>query len=661
VETLLKELKSSVHGKLNISLHGAYHLSLGERELALSGLVSKKLLAVLACQKGKSVSRSSLSALFWEDSSETQARQNLRQLLYQLRGQLGDWDGLSVEREFLSLDKAKVVSDIELLMAKLSSGTVSDSLLCIDNFSDGLFEWFGDTGELLSSWVELARRDISQRLCAELERIMNLGNEGQSVRAAQALQKIDSVDESSAQFLLRHYASMGNTGRALKIYQQLWEQLDVDYGMEPSAVTTNLIAEIKSGTYDSMKRESHGTVDVYSSKKITVDILSCEVPSAGSELICVSTAFRGALLDSLHRFREFQVVDCSKVTSGSEYQLASRIVSLNECMNLSLTLLQTQTGVVLWTESFENIKNAWWLSQAETAGAIAAACSHTLSKSHLQSINSRSVQARALDEWLSGQQNLFMFRPDRFDTASKCFERAVALDSSFSRAYSSLSQLINSRHMSCPGEILDRSMLKQSKRYAIQAITLDPFDSLAQLCSAWASCLLEEYDQASYCFDTALSCNPDDPWTEISVALGKIFVGDSLSAEELAAKSIVKIWARTPVYWAYHCTIRFLQSDYSGAVRAAENADGAILNIHGWHAAALWRMNRREEAMEQWIYLNRLVAQARAPEKPMDRKAICTWFCNGFPIRSNAVRQQLKDTITEVSEAHAKLQIGCNV
>ena len=660
---LLSAPNSSVRSRLKISLHGAYQLSLAEKELVVSRHTSKKLLAVLIHQKGKLVSRSSLSALFWEESSESQARQNLRQLVYQLRGQLGDWKGLEVERESLSIGKSTVISDIELIMVKLSNGTVPDSLLCTEGYVEGLFEWFGESGKLLTSWVEQAKRHFTQQLYAELERIMDSGNERQSVRAARALQNIDSVDESSVQFLLRYYASIGNTGRALKIYQKLWEQLDVEFGMEPSAITTNLIAEIKSGDYVTREEQSStaASVDVSASKNLTVDMLPCEVPSASSELICVSTAFRGTLLNSLVRFREFQVVDCSTVPSGSDYQLASRFVEQNASVNLSLTLRQAQTGVVLWTGCFENIKKVWWQSQADTAGAIAAVCSQTLSKSYLQSISSRSVQVGALEEWLNGQQNLFMFRPDRYERARLCFERAITLDPNFSRAYSSLSQLINSRHMSCPGEVTDRPMLEQSKHYAIQAITLDPFDSLAQLCRAWSSLMLKEYDQAHYCFDVALSCNPDDPWTEVSVALGKMFLGDSRSADKLAAKSIVKIWARTPVYWAYHCTIRFLHSDYSGAVRAAENSDGVILNIHGWHAAALWRLNRHEEAINEWERLVRRVSQVWVSASPVDRKAICTWFCNGFPIRSNTMQRHLKDTVTQLSTAHAKLHVSCDI
>ena len=208
--------------------------------------------------------------------------------------------------------------------------------------------------------------------------------------------------------------------------------------------------------------------------------------------------------------------------------------------------------------------------------------------------------------------------------------------------------------MSCPGVLPDRTMLEQSKRYATKAAALDPLDSLAQLCRAWASCLLGEHDQALSGFDLALTCNENDPWTEISAALGKMFCGDAKAAGKLAARSAIKIWARTPVYWTYQCTIRYLQNDYANAVRAAENSDNVIINVHGWHAAALWNLSRKQEAITAWDRLTRRTTIAWAAEEPANQSAICAWFCEGFPIRNRSERLALERTISEISEAYSK-------
>ena len=50
------------------------------------------LLVYLALQNNKPLSREVLTALFWPEESEENARNNLRQALYQLRKLLGDLD-----------------------------------------------------------------------------------------------------------------------------------------------------------------------------------------------------------------------------------------------------------------------------------------------------------------------------------------------------------------------------------------------------------------------------------------------------------------------------------------------------------------------------------------------------------------------------------------
>ncbi len=643
---------------LNIAVIGAYGLSVDDENLKISQSCAKKMLAILAIHDGRAVARSSLSAFFWEGASESRARRNLRQLIYQLKTQLKGWQGLVVEHDSLRVDRDCTTTDIKRLMSNLDRGRVPSELLSAQGGSDYLFEWFGPVDGLLASWVELTKRDIYQRISDGLEKIMCAEDRQQSVYAAKALLNIDPVDETAVQFLLKHYASIGNVGQSLKIYQNLWQRLDEEFGMEPSARTSGLIASIKYGDgglcVESVDQLWDWGISWPISKKITVDILANEVLGDEGEISFLGMAFRGAILNSLIRFREFQVVDCRSTDSGAEYQLALRFIGRDGIASLYLTLTQALSGKVLWSECIDDLRQSWSRCQVEIAGGIAAACSQTLSQTHLYDTERRSARPGALEEWLIGQRYLFEFRPDKQELARLHFERSIAVDPQFSRGYSSLAQLLNSKHLACPGLLLERASLAQSKRYAIRAVALDPLDSLAQLCRAWSSCLLGEYDQAISGFEFALSCNESDPWTEISVALGLAFSGRVREAEKLAAMSIVRLWARTPVYWAYHCTIRFLFGDYAGAARAAENADGSILNIHGWHALALWRLGREEQSIDCWRMLTDRAKSSWAVQEVVGQSSIRNWFAMGFPLRDQKLKNALERTIDDVSRAYSR-------
>ena len=49
---------------------------------------------------------------------------------------------------------------------------------------------------------------------------------------------------------MRVHAEQGDVAGALRIYKALWDLLDRDYGMEPSPVTEELVADIKLGAFE---------------------------------------------------------------------------------------------------------------------------------------------------------------------------------------------------------------------------------------------------------------------------------------------------------------------------------------------------------------------------------------------------------------------------
>src|SRR6185369_15477750 len=97
--------------RLDLDLLGGFAASLdGARPCALPTRKAQALLAYLAVPAGRFHARDKLTALFWGETPESQARQSFRQALASLRRALGPAAGeiLLIRGDLVALDGAAV-------------------------------------------------------------------------------------------------------------------------------------------------------------------------------------------------------------------------------------------------------------------------------------------------------------------------------------------------------------------------------------------------------------------------------------------------------------------------------------------------------------------------------------------------------------------------
>jgi tetratricopeptide (TPR) repeat protein len=351
--------------------------------------------------------------------------------------------------------------------------------------------------------------------------------------------------------------------------------------------------------------------------------------------------FRAELISQLCRFREMTVVDLASGAAAADYLLSFEVAAVGDRPLAIAGFTRASDRRVLWSESFQVDAASWWERQAEIAGRIASACNIHFSRTRLAEIAALGRAPDAVDAWLMGQSRALDFREDGWRQAEAHYRAAIAADPSFSLPYSSLSQLMNIEHLARPGLIRQPARHREAKALANQAIELDPWEARGHLHRAWASTLLHEFDQGDAGFAMAQRCNPNDPWTTISCALGFAFSDDGDQAMALTQRMQEFGWTTTPVQWGYHATIAFVLGDPERCLAAADNAGDAILNLPAWRAAALWELGREEEAAQSW---SRFVDAARAhwglAEQATD-EAARDWLLSCFPIKSATARERL--------------------
>ncbi len=244
-------------GALQVCLLGQFRLSVDGRPA--SGPTTARvqsLLAYLLLHADAPQSRAQLSFAFWPDASESKARNNLRQLLHQLRQALPDPD------RYLRTDANSVqwatdasfsldVADFDRAVAEAEgAGRAGDAVrrrACLER-AVALCQ-----GPLLPScyddWIGPARERLARRCEDSVAALVGL-LEGQREYAS-AISRVrhwllhDPLDEGAYRWLMRLLALCGDRVAALQAYLQCVDALQRELAAEPSAATVRTFERIR--------------------------------------------------------------------------------------------------------------------------------------------------------------------------------------------------------------------------------------------------------------------------------------------------------------------------------------------------------------------------------------------------------------------------------
>ena len=236
---------------MSLRIHLLGGCSLFHGETPVTGVNTARLqslLAYLMLHRNTPQSRYHLAFLFWPDSTEAQARTNLRKLLYDLRHALPDAD------LFLEVDVQTVqwradapftldVADFESAIARADQAEKAgepSSLRATLEQAVALYR-----GDLLPScyhdWIRDKREWLNQAFARALERLILLlesqrDYEG-AIGYAQRLLRHDPLHEATYRRLMRLYALSGDRAGALRTYHACATILQREFDVGPSPAT----------------------------------------------------------------------------------------------------------------------------------------------------------------------------------------------------------------------------------------------------------------------------------------------------------------------------------------------------------------------------------------------------------------------------------------
>lgn len=182
--------------------------------------------------------RSELAALFWPETDDATARQNLRRLLSLARSELPDPDALAATSEAVSLNPrlvwsdARVIEELQHVDALDAWQTIAD--LYRGSFLSGFFLRNNASFELWqTSMAERLRTRGLNALARLIDHSTARGDYEQAVQYARRYLEIDSVAETIHRHLITLYARLGERDLALRQFGECTLILERELGVEP--------------------------------------------------------------------------------------------------------------------------------------------------------------------------------------------------------------------------------------------------------------------------------------------------------------------------------------------------------------------------------------------------------------------------------------------
>src|SRR3954470_2722461 len=248
------EVAPATDARLAISLVGRFAIRFNGQLVDLRTQKAGAVLSYLALTELKQDSRERLVGLLWSRSDEEKARGSLRQVIRELRATFdaAGYQGFSAERLSIQLDPALVEVDVESIIKAAEIGRVHPLLLNTPNLEEHILEGLDDLDPSFRVWVLAKRQTIHDRLMRSLGAALIADDITEATRqeVAAAIVNLDPTHEEASCLLMQVHARQGDVAGALRIYKALWDLLDQDYGMEPSAATQELVARIKLGAFE---------------------------------------------------------------------------------------------------------------------------------------------------------------------------------------------------------------------------------------------------------------------------------------------------------------------------------------------------------------------------------------------------------------------------
>ena len=472
---------------------------------------TRGVLAIVALAKGP-VSRARLTDLLWGDRGEEQAKASLRQSLYELK-ELSTAGLLSATREAIAVGPKRLWTDVGELDASADSSAFADAC---DELQWPLLSDLDDITPELDNWLRDERARVSAQIVRKgtetAEAALLAGDASVARRIADALERVDPLDERAAQVGARSDIASGDRPGAHRRVERLEKRLEADLDLRPSPETRALLSEAPSA-----KTKSDAVVPP--SARRASSRRAWLLPALLAVLVAVAAGFyflRPAPADASPSVAILPFEQAGDRTQGyfatgvsdeilnllsneqrirvlgrvSAEEIADRPNSLEIARDLGIThlldgsvrtagdrvlvivnLTRVSDGAQMWSERYERRLGDIFAVQGDIAKTVAS----RLSRSFDRPIH-QSTSPEAYARYLAARQLVRERRELPLQEADRLLREAIQLDPKYAPAYAEIAQvlMLRSDHPTSYGRLPIDEARAEAQKLAKKAIELDP-------------------------------------------------------------------------------------------------------------------------------------------------------------------------------------------
>jgi DNA-binding SARP family transcriptional activator len=621
------------------------------------------LLACLALAHGKPVGRDQICALLWSDRQTAQARASLRQLLVDLRrdfGQAGDVFEIAGDGA-ISCNEMGVQSDVADFH-RFRRADDRQTLERVFALRRGHFiEGLSPEDAAFADWIEDHRRTLDTLWCEATARLLRvLEREGDHRRGLEIAGQVLSVDplcELAHQSVIRAHLAMNNRSFALKHYQEFRAKLDRELGVEPDALTQQIIRDASAPqTVPTASVETSAPVTVARKPKASIAVLPFELLSRNADDLHFAEGLTEDLRTELSRFADLAVFTQASVREhvhpgrdrprplDADYLVRGSVRRADQRIRVTASLGHAADDTLLWSEHFDReFADIFALQDDIVHRIVAVLAARVRAFEMVKALQKPVIDYQAYDLFLKARFLQQGNSKEGILAARSLLREAIAGEPSFASAHAELSLGYVTEYESdwCPDHAVAR---REALAIAGQAVAIDPTNSNAHRALAAAQFYCNrDFDAAKAHADMALVQNPNDQFSICLMGLaltcnGKVAEGQSYSAESF------KLNPLAPESCFYVLALgAYLEGKFADAVNGFARISGVYEEALACMAAALWNLGQHDTARAAMARFLALKRRKMAKYPGNDAEQWRSYFLRLIPMTDRASAERLFD------------------
>lgn len=304
--------------------------------------------------------------------------------------------------------------------------------------------------------------------------------------------------------------------------------------------------------------------------------------------------------NSSFQYRD-KAVDVRRVAHdlGVQYVVEGSVRKLGERLRFTAQLINASTGNHLWSERYDRDLRDIFTVQDDVTRSIVGALTVGLEDETLErAIRKHPESLQAYDHWLRGKRSIWARGLKNLQSRSH-FERAIAIDPSYSAAYSGLAITYQMEALDFPLPVDFQSAYDKAFEFAQRAEALDDADYQAHVALAWPYLYRREYDRVKKHLERALKLNPNDADTLANATILLAYLGEPEEGIKFG-EAALRLNPRHPDwYLGYLAQALFAARRYDECLAVRVLVPDVFIDSTFSGAALFAQMGRLDEA-RQW-------------------------------------------------------------